>query len=135
MTQRCGLSLLLIATLAGGCSGQQQTQAGEQKRQFQIVMETKLAQLEERTGALASEPAESGAVAPAAEIADLQQSQREFRAKMASLADAPDSEWSEAKTILESEYLDLEKRYVELTDSVRQQNVRVSPDSLGMEGR
>jgi hypothetical protein len=135
MTQRCGLSLLLVATLAAGCSGREQTQAREQKRQFQIVMETKLAQLEERTGTLASDPADSGTAAHAGEIADLQQSQHEFRAKMASLADASDSEWSEAKTVLESEYLDLEKRYAELTDSVRQQSVRVRPDSLGMEGR
>jgi hypothetical protein len=135
MTQRYGLSLLLVATLAGGCGGRAETEAREQKRQFQIVMETKLSQLEERTDALTRDPADSVAVASAGEIAELQRSQREFRAKVASLADAPESQWGEAKTVMESEYLDLEKRYAELTDTVRQQSVRVIPDSLGMEGR
>ncbi len=135
MTPRYGLSLLLVATLAGGCGGREQTQARQQKRQFQIVMETKLAQLERRTDALAREAADTVAVARAGEISNLQRSQREFRARVASLSDASEPQWSEAKTSLESEYLDLEKRYVDLTDTVRQQSVRVSPDSLGMEGR
>jgi len=135
MTRRHGLSLLLAVALVSGCTEREQTQARQQKRQFQIVMETKLTQLEERTDALARDPADTVAVAHAGEIADLQRSQREFRAKVASLADAPESQWSEAKTILESEYLGLEKRYAELTDTVRQQSVIVNSDSLGMEGR
>jgi chlorite dismutase len=135
MRQSYGLSLLLVATLVGGCDGQEQQTAAREQRQFQIVMETKLTQLEERTDALARDPADTVAVAHAGEIADLQRSQREFRAKVASLADAPESQWSEAKTILESEYLGLEKRYAELTDTVRQQSVIVNSDSLGMEGR
>ena len=135
MRAHYGLSLLLAAAVAGGCTGREQTQAREQKRQFQIVMETKLAQLEQKTDALAHDTTDSVTVARGPEIEELQRSQREFRGKVAALADAPESQWSEAKASMESEYLDLEKRYAELTDTVRQQSVRASPDSLGMEGR
>lgn len=135
MTRRYGLSLLLVATLASGCTGRGQTQAREERRQFQIVMETKLAQLEQRTDALSLERADSAAVAGAGEIEDLRRSQREFREQVATLADAPESKWSEVKTAMESQYLDLEKRYAELADTVRQESVRLGADSSGVEGR
>jgi hypothetical protein len=107
-------------------------------------METKLAQLERRTNSLAQIIPDTVLAIPdsinvvrAGEIAGLQQSQREFRQRVATLAGAPESEWGEVKAAMETEYHDLERRYAELKDTPIQfeENVRDSVGSLGRKGR
>lgn len=119
-------SVVLLAVIGslilGGCGNQQQRQFRQEKRQFSIVMRSKLRQFEQRAAQLATQV--QGDSLHTAEVTALQGSHVEFRSGVAAIDTASESEWKELKPAMEAAYYDLERRYYEIAGAVAAQAVQ-----------
>ncbi|HEU4366562.1 MAG TPA: hypothetical protein VFT13_13985 [Candidatus Krumholzibacteria bacterium] len=127
-----GKGLLLIAAaslLVAGCGDQRQRQFRQEKRQFAIVMKSKLNQFDRRAAELAVQVQTDSL--HTLEVDSLRLSHDEFRGRIAAIDGATASQWKEIKPAMEAEYYDLERRYYEIAGAVAaQQAIEASVDTL-----
>lgn len=113
--KRCAFALLVGGVLMlGACENDEATRVRQHdRRQFQVVMESKLRQIdrgiEQVSGAAAG--ADSAYVA---DVESLKRSQRELRGRLSTMDAASDQNWPALKDSLESDYHNVRTQFGEL---------------------
>lgn len=109
---RCRLALAVAAlSVAGACAPDDGGRAARQeRRQFSVVMESKVRQLDRGIAQLSDASAETDS-ARAADVEALKQSQRTLRERLASIDSAPDDAWPALRDSLESYYHGVRSKY------------------------
>ena len=130
MDCRKGLWLIVAASLlVAGCGDQHQRQFRQEKRQFAIVMKSKLNQFDRRAADLAAQVQADSL--HTLEVDSLRAGHNEFLGRIAAIDGATASQWKEIKPAMEAEYYDLERRYYEIASAVdAQQAIEASVDTV-----
>jgi hypothetical protein len=127
---RCNALLLLamLCLVAAGCGDQRMRQFRQEKRQFSIVMKSKLNQFDRRAAELVIQVAADSL--RTLEVEELRDSQGELRETVAAIDGANEAQWKELKPTLEAQYYDLERRYYEIAGAVAEQAAQAAADTL-----
>lgn len=121
--------MVALGLFLAGCGDQRQRQFRQEKRQFAIVMKSKLNQFDRRAADLATQVLEDSL--HLAEVEALRGSHIELRGKIAGIDGATVGQWKEIKPAMEAEYYDLERRYYEIAGAVAaQQALEATTDTL-----
>jgi hypothetical protein len=123
------MSLLASALLVLGCGGGNgDIQFRQEKRQFAIVMKSKLRQFSKRTDALMSRVEDDSLQVE--KVKSLRSTRDVIDDKVAGIDAATRAEWKEMKPAMEAAYRDLEHRYAELEEDAVRMASTVLPDSV-----
>ena len=130
---QCSRHVLLTCVLAAGllaaCSARDENRASQEaRRQFHLVMEGKLRQLDRGIGSLATSPADSSSL----EV--LKQQQRTLQSQLDDMAAASDESWLSLKESLEVDYRDLRDQYAVFDRRNSTTSARAEADTLGTSG-
>jgi hypothetical protein len=113
---------------AGGGS-QRQRQFRQEKRQFAIVMNSKVKQMERRTAQLYAGMLAGDSLT--VEVDTLKRRQGELRAELTSIDEADPAVWKELRPAMESRYYDLERHYYEIASvTAAREAAAAATDSL-----
>jgi len=129
--RKCAALLTIVVVLvAAGCSDREQP-VHQQKRQFTIVMRSKLGQFERRTNELSSQ-LETDSLGRL-QVDSLEASYGLFRTRIDSIAAENVTQWNKVKPTLEAEYYDLERRYYEIASGAATRAAeRAAADTLAV---
>lgn len=123
------LPILIVSALLAGCGDQRQRQFRQEKRQFAIVMKSKVNQFERRAADLATQVQDDSLLA--IEVGALRGSHGEFREEIAAINQASEKQWKEMKPAMEAAYFDLERRYYEIAGAAASQEaLEATADTL-----
>lgn len=113
------LPILITSALLAGCGDQRQRQFRQEKRQFSIVMKSKMSQFERRAADLATQVQDDSLLT--IEVGALRGSHGEFQEEIATINGANETQWKEMKPAMEAAYFDLERRYYEIAGAAASQ--------------
>lgn len=123
---------MALGLLIAGCGDQSQRQFRQEKRQFAIVMKSKLNQFDRRAADLALQ-VQTDSVHTVT-VDSLRGSHGAFRVRIAALDGATMTQWKEIKPAMEAEYYDLERRYYEIASAVAaKEAIMAAVDTLDAE--
>lgn len=127
--RRLLLPILIVSTLVAGCGDQRQRQFRQEKRQFAIVMKSKMSQFERRAADLATQVQDDSLLA--IDVGALRASHGEFQEEIAAINGATETQWKEMKPAMEAAYFDLERRYYEIAGTAASQKaLEATADTL-----
>lgn len=127
--RRILLPILIMSTLVAGCGDQRQRQFRQEKRQFAIVMKSKMNQFERRAADLATQVQDDSLLTT--EVGALRGSHGEFQEEIAAINGANETQWKEMKPAMEAAYFDLERRYYEIAGAAAtQEALKATADTL-----
>ncbi|HEX5131942.1 MAG TPA: hypothetical protein VFX92_05590 [Candidatus Krumholzibacteria bacterium] len=130
MKHKCLVVGTLVLVVAGhGCDSAGEQRFRQEKRQFSIVMRSKLSQFDHKADALSAEVA--GDSLQMADVEALRALKKGFDERIAIIDSASASEWKEIKPTLEAEYYDLERRFYEMaSDAANRKASEAAADTL-----
>jgi hypothetical protein len=118
-TTYLAIALMLFAF---GCNDGNQRAFRQEKRQFTIVMKSKLRQFERRTTDLSTQVTTDSV--RTLEVDSLRIRHADFQTRVSSISPTNETQWRELKPTLEAEYYDLERRYYEIAADIAAQAAR-----------
>jgi hypothetical protein len=123
------LLLFLLRWVVAGWGHQRQRQFRQEKRQFAIVMNSKVKQMERRTAQLYAGMLAGDSLT--VEVDTLKRRQGELRAELTSIDEADPAVWKELRPAMESRYYDLERHYYEIASvTAAREAAAAATDSL-----